>query len=108
MTFKVHIISDAEEDIFSIYQYVLMNDSAESAEYLLRKIEEKCLSLREYPNRGHVPPELERIGVYNYREIHFKPYRIIYEVIKLNVFVHCVLDGRRSLQDLLEMRLLKR
>jgi len=35
-------------------------------------------------------------------------YRIIYEVVESNVFVHCVLDGRRSLQELLEMRLLKR
>lgn len=108
MNFKVYIISDAEEDILRIYQYVSMNDSAESAEYLLSKIEEKCLSLREYPKRGHFPPELERMGVYNYREIHFKPYRIIYEVIESNVFVHCVLDGRRSLQELLEIRLLKR
>ena len=108
MNFNVYIISDAEEDILSIYQYVSMNDSAKSAEYLLSKIEEKCMSLREYPNRGHVPPELERMGVFNYREIHFKPYRIIYEVIESNVFVHCVLDGRRSLQELLEMRILKR
>lgn len=108
MNFKVYIISDAEEDILSIYQYVLMNDSEERAEYLLSKIEEKCLSLRKYSNRGHIPPELERMGVYNYREIHFKPYRIIYEVIESIVFIHCVLDGRRSLQELLEMRLLKR
>ena len=108
MNFNVYIISDAEEDIFSIYQYVSVNDSIESAEYLLHKIEETCLSLSKYPNRGHVPPELERMGVYNYREIHFKPYRIIYEVIESNVFVHCALDGQRSLQELLEMRLLKR
>jgi len=108
MNFNVYIISDAEEDILCIYKYVSMNDSPESAEYILSKIEEKCLSLREYPNRGHVPPELERVGVYNYKEIHFKPYRIIYEVTESNVFVHCVLDGRRSLQELLEMRLLKR
>ena len=108
MNYRVYIVSDAEEDIFDIYRYVSINDSAESSEYLLNKIEEKCISLREYPNRGHAPPELERIGVFNYREIHFKPYRIIYEVIEKNVFVHCVLDGRRSLRELLEMRLLKR
>jgi len=108
MNFKVYIIADAEEDIFSIYQYVSVNDSVESAEYLLNKIEETCLSLSKYPDRGHVPYELERIGVYNYREIHFKPYRIIYEVMESIVFIHCVLDGRRSLQELLEMRLLKR
>ncbi|MBN1274189.1 MAG: type II toxin-antitoxin system RelE/ParE family toxin [Candidatus Aminicenantes bacterium] len=108
MKFSVYIISDAKEDILGIYHYVSMNDSAGSAEHLLNKIEEKSMSLRKYPHRDHVPPELERIDVYNYREIHFKPYRIIYELIESNVFVHCVLDGRRSLQELLEMRLLKR
>lgn len=108
MNHKVYIISDAEEDIFNIYRYVSINYSVESAEYLLNKIEEKRMSLRKYPNRSHVSPELERIGVFNYKEIHFKPYRIIYEIIESNVFVHCVLEGRRSLQELLEKRLLKR
>ena len=107
MNFKVNIISDAEEDIFNIYNYVLINDSEEKAEYLLNNIEETCLSLKKYPNRGHVPPELERVGVYNYKEIHFKPYRIIYEVTESIVYIHCVLDGRRSLQSLLENRLLR-
>jgi len=107
MKFKVYIISDAEEDILAIYNYVLINDSEEKAEYLLQKLEETCISLNKLPNRGHVPPELERVGVYNYKEIHFKPYRIIYEVIESKVYIHCVLDGRRSLQELLEKRLLQ-
>ena len=107
MNFEVFIISDAEEDILEIYHYVLINDSEEKAEYLLNKIEETCLSLRKYPNRGHVPPELERIGIYTYKEIHFKPYRIIYEVTESIVYIHCALDGRRSLQELLENRLLR-
>ena len=107
MNFDVYIISDAEEDILRIYNYVLINDSEEKADSLLSKIEEACMSLKKYPSRGHVPPELERVGVYNYREIHFKPYRIIYEVTESNVYIHCVLDGRRSLQELLEKRLLR-
>ena len=107
MNFKVNIISDAEEDIFDIYNYVLINDSREKAECLLSKLEKTCLSLKKYPNRGHVPPELERVGIYTYKEIHFKPYRIIYEITEKIVFIHCVLDGRRSLQELLENRLLR-
>ncbi|MFH1941218.1 MAG: type II toxin-antitoxin system RelE/ParE family toxin [bacterium] len=107
MNFKVYIISDAEEDILDIYNYVSLNDSETKAKYLLSKIEETCLSLKKYPNRGHVPPELERVGVYNYKEIHFKPYRIIYEITESIVYIHSVLDGRRSLQELLEKRLLR-
>jgi len=107
MKYKVHIIADAEEDIVEIYNYVSLHDAAEKAKDLLENIARSCLSLKEYPKRGHVPPKLERIGVYNYREIHFKPYRIIYEIYEREVFIHCVLDGRRSLQELLARRLLR-
>ncbi len=107
MTFKVYIIEDAEQDIVDIYDYIALSDSLEKAEYVLKNIEDKCSSLSEFPNRGHFPPELERIGIFEYREIHFKPYRIIYQVIDSKVYVHCVLDSRRELQKLLEKRLLR-
>ena len=107
MNFKVYIIEDAEQDIVDIYDYIALADSIEKAEYVFQNIEEKCLSLSEFPNRGHIPPELERVGIFEYREIHFKPYRIIYKVIDLKVYVHCVLDGRREFQKLLENRLLR-
>lgn len=107
MNFKVLIVSDAEKDILGIYNYVVENDSFENAEYLLNKLEETCLSLKKFSHRKHIPPELERVGVYSYKEIHFKPYRIIYEVTESTVYIHCVLDGRRSLQELLEKRLLR-
>ena len=60
-----------------------------------------------YQQKCHVPPELDQIGVYHYREIHVKPYRVIYEISENKVFIHYVLDGRRSLQVLLERRLLR-
>ncbi len=54
-----------------------------------------------------MPPELERVGVSRYREVHYKRYRIIYEVLGKTVYVHCVFDGRRDLQAVLERRLLR-
>jgi toxin ParE1/3/4 len=107
MKYKVYLISDAEEDILGIYKYISISDSIEKAEHLLDKIQETCLSLTDLPNRGHIPPELERIGIIEYREIHFKPYRIIYQVIESNVYIHCILDGRRELQELLEKRIIR-
>jgi toxin ParE1/3/4 len=107
MKYKVYLISDAEEDILGINNYISISDSIEKAEHLLDKIQETCLSLTDLPNRGHIPPELERIGVIEYREIHFKPYRIIYQVIDSNVYIHCILDGRRELQELLEKRIIR-
>jgi len=107
MKYSINMLIDAEEDIVEIYQYVALHDSEDVAKYLLNKLEEACLNLTSYPNKGHIPPELERIGIFNYKEIHFKPYRIIYQVLNKEVYVHCVLDGRRSLQELLEKRLLR-
>jgi len=107
MKYRVYIIADAEEDIFSIYKYAAINDSIQRAESLLGNIEEKISNLSELANRGHIPPELEQISIYEYREIHFKPYRIIYQIIESDVYVHCVLDGRRDLEDLLQERLLR-
>ena len=107
MKYQVFLISDAEYDILDIYQFIKINDSAQKADYVFKKIRENCDRLSHFPARGHTPPELERIGILNYREIHFKPYRIIYEIIKGKVFVHCILDGRRSLQELLQRRLIR-
>jgi toxin ParE1/3/4 len=40
-----------------------------------------------------------------YREIFFKPYRIIYRVLEHNVDVLLIADGRRDMQSLLQRRL---
>lgn len=107
MQYKVLIIAEAEEDIFEIYNYVATFDAIGKAEKLFANLKETIESLDHQPNRGHVPPELERINVDDFLEIHFKPYRIIYQVEDDNVFVHCVLDGRRDLHEILQKRLLR-
>lgn len=80
MTYQVIIIQDAEEDLLEIYRYIFEHDSEQSANYVLNSLEELCNSLDQMPERGHVPPELRRISVSNYLEVHFKPYRVIYEI----------------------------
>ena len=105
--YEVYVIEDAEKDLFHIYTYISRNDSIESAEYVFDTIQDTCLSLSTLPSRGHVPPELERVGIFEYLEIHFKPYRIIYQVRENEIFIHCILDGRRSLQELLQERLIR-
>ncbi len=103
--YEVFLTSDAEEDILEIYNFVSTRNSVDKAEILFKKLKETCLSLSSHPHRGHYPPELERIEILEYREIHYKPYRIIYQVREKEVFIHCILDSRRSLQSLLQKRL---
>jgi toxin ParE1/3/4 len=62
--------------------------------------------LSEFPERGACPQELLTIGVREYREFFFKPYRIIYRVMDKNVYVLLIVDGRLDKQSLLQRRLL--
>ncbi|MBI4582865.1 MAG: type II toxin-antitoxin system RelE/ParE family toxin [Planctomycetes bacterium] len=107
MNFQVQVLEDAEEDLFEIFNFVAVHDSLERAYHLLAKLEERCGSLGSFPHRGRIPPELKFLGVLEYREVLFKPYRIFFRVEKLNVFVYAVLDGRRELSELLQQRLLR-
>jgi toxin ParE1/3/4 len=106
--FSVQLLSSAKQDLLSLHGYVAANDSQEKADELLDEIQARCSKLKTMPHRGRVVPELERIGIaHEFKELSFRPYRIIYTITKSQVFVHCVLDGRRDLQDLLQERLLR-
>lgn len=107
MSYQVLLVAEAEEDVFDIYRYVMAGDGRDRADHLLAELQETCQSLSQMPGKGHVPPELERIGVRGFLEIHFKPYRIMCQIVDKRVFIYCVLDGRRALQDVLERRLLR-
>ncbi len=74
---------------------------------VLEQIEKAFHSLSEHPQRGNSPKELLDIGIREYREIFFKPYRIIYRVMGDNVYVLVIADGRRDMQALLLRRLLQ-
>ncbi len=107
MKYKVILLPEAKADIFDIYLYVAQNDLLSRAEKLLSNLEKRCEALKHSPQRGHLVPELQRIHIKVFREIHFKPYRIIYQIVEPEVYIHAVLDGRRDLQELLELRLLR-
>ncbi|MDZ7623800.1 MAG: type II toxin-antitoxin system RelE/ParE family toxin [Ignavibacteriaceae bacterium] len=107
MRFKVNFINDAEEDLLDIYKYVYLNDSEDNAEKLYDNLYKKCLTLQVFPKRGRILPELKLLEIVDFLEIFYKPYRIIYQIIQDQVFIHCILDGRREVQKLLQERLLR-
>ena len=105
--YKVIIDPLAKLDLKEIFIFVAINDSIQSANKLLDGLEEACYKLEKYPERGHIPPELRQTGIKNYLEIHYKPYRIIYEIERNLVYIHSVLDGRRNIQEILNNRILR-
>jgi toxin ParE1/3/4 len=106
-SFSVFLLSGAQQDLLQLHKYVALNDSLDKADRLMDDLQRTCSRLKTMPERGRIPPELERIGIREFRELILKPYRIIYSMAKNQVLVYCVLDGRRDLQDLLEKRLLR-
>ena len=58
------------------------------------------------PNTGK-SVHVIRCHVNHFREVHFKPYRALYEVVGNHVVVLACFDGRRDLQLPSERRLLR-
>lgn len=107
MKYKVVFDPLAKLDLKEIFLYVAVNDSVQSANKLLDALEEICYKLEKYPDRGHIPPELRTTGIKSYLEIHYKPYRIIYEIENKLVYVHSVIDGKKNIQEILSNRFLR-
>ncbi len=107
MAYQVYLTDDAAYDLEDLYDYIESHDAPEKADYVLGKIEEIFSSLADNPERGAYPGELSAIGLREYREIDFKPYRIIYRVMAKQVYVMVIADGRRDMQTLLQRRLLQ-
>lgn len=104
--FRVLFTNDAARDLEELYDYIALHDAPRKADYVLDQIEKSFSKLSEFPERGVYPKELLMLGIREYREIFFKPYRIIYRIMKKNVYVLLIVDGRRDMQSLLQRRLL--
>lgn len=106
MPFRVMLTNDAARDLEELYDYIALHDAPRKADYVLDQIEKAFSKLSEFPERSAYPKELLALGIREYREIFFKPYRIIYRVLEKKVYVLLIVDGRRDMQSLLQRRLL--
>lgn len=106
MPFAVLLTYDAARDLDELYEYIAEHDSPRKADNVLNQVEKAFFTLSEFPEPGVYPKELLKLGIREYREIFFKPYRIIYRVMDKNVYVLLIVDGRRDMQVLLQRRLL--
>lgn len=107
MVYRVLLVEDAERDIEDIHACIARIDSIARADAVLDGLEALCASLDELPERGNIPKELHDLGIDLYREVHFKPFRIIYRIIGHDVVIHGVFDGRRDMESLLQRRALR-
>jgi toxin ParE1/3/4 len=107
MSYQVFLTDEASRDLTDIINFVEQQDSVLRAQQLLNRIESTFKSLAANPQRGSIPNELQALGIKDFRQIFFKPYRLLYRIDKKLVYVILIADGRRNMQSLLEQRLLR-
>lgn len=105
MTYIVKFTGLARRDLEEIVAYIAVHADPLTAASVLEAIEKRCTDLSEFPDRGNVPKEFAAINNRRYRELHYKPYRIVYRVKDNEVLIQCVVDGRRNMADFLRQRL---
>ena len=104
--YEVLLTHGAEQDLASLHDYIAEFDCLANADYVLDQLLEVVEELARFPERGSYPKELAALGIREYRQAAFKPYRVIYRVVGSQVVIYLIVDGRRDLQSLLARRLL--
>ncbi|MED5617984.1 type II toxin-antitoxin system RelE/ParE family toxin [Ideonella sp. BN130291] len=103
---EVLLTHGAEQDLESLYDHIAEFDSVAKAHHVLDRLMEVVEGLAQFPERGSYPKELLALGIKEYRQTSFKPYRVIYRVVGARVVIYLIVDGRRDMQSVLARRLL--
>ncbi len=105
---KLEVIwtKNAEYDLEEIIEYI-KTDSIKAAKDIFFEIKEQSKSLSIFPVSRRVVPELQHIGILQYRELIYKRWRIIYKIENEKIYILIVVDSSRDIEDILFRRLLK-
>lgn len=106
MRYKVLLTAGAERDLEAIHDYIAEYDSPSAADRVLDRLVKVVEMLATVLQRGRHPRELLALGIHEYRQVMFKPWRVVYRVMGRQVYVFLIADGRRDLHGLLTQRLL--
>jgi toxin ParE1/3/4 len=106
MHFQVLLTEGAERDLEDIYSYIAEHDCRQNADYVLDGLVQVTESLATAPECGLVPRELAALGIQEYRQVCFEPYRVIYRQLDQQVIIYVIANGRGDMQSLLSRRLL--
>ncbi len=104
--FAVLLTQGAEQDLEAIHDYISDFDCVANSNYVLDELMQVVDSLSRFPERGSYPKELVALGIKEYRQKFFKPYRVIYRMAGSQVVIYLIADGRRDMQSVLARRLL--
>lgn len=106
VNFEVLLTEGAEQDLEALHDYLCEFDCVANANSVLDELMNVVESLSRFPERGSYPQELVGLGIKEYRQTFFKPYRLIYRITGRKVIIYLIADGRRDMQSVLARRLL--
>ncbi|MGF1547850.1 MAG: type II toxin-antitoxin system RelE/ParE family toxin [Thiotrichales bacterium] len=100
--YEILLAQGAEQDLESIQDYISEFDSMANANHVLDRLIEVVEGRAQFPERGSYPKALVALGIKEYRQTTFKPYR----VLGGQVVIYLIVNGRRDIQSVLARRLL--
>jgi toxin ParE1/3/4 len=105
--YTIRIPTGVKKDIHEIIEYHL-SERPDYAQKIFESLSARIDSLKSFPHKGRIVPELYEYNVYEYREIIESPWRIIYRIEHKTVEIFTIIDGRRNVQDALVEKLKRR
>lgn len=101
----VQLTGDAENDLIDTHDYLVQTASEAVADSVLAQFEALFSDLAEFPQSGRVVPELDVLGISEYRQLLTENYRVIYAEIDSAIIVFLIAHQRRDFSTLLLKRL---
>jgi len=101
------ILPTARIGIEELRSYIVRTFGWETWRQTSAQLQQTIAHIRQFPESGHLPAELEGFIEDNFRQALSGKNRIIYQVRDDIVFIHLVVDTRRDLQALLHRIVLR-
>lgn len=98
--------SSAVRDLDEILEHLAREASVDTALQRYEEIRQRIATLTRHPRRCRRVPELEEIGIREFRELIFPPHRIFFRLNGPRVHLLGILDARRDLEEILLQRAL--
>jgi plasmid stabilization system protein ParE len=107
VAYNVVFLQQAELDLKELKHYLETNFSPAVWQESYKKIKALVNKLKDFPQMGGIPPELETLHINQYRQVISGANKIIYEMRNQTIYIHLVCDMRRDMKALLTKRLLR-
>lgn len=104
---KYRVLPTARIGIDELRSYIVRAFGWDTWRQTSAQIQETIADIRQFPESGYVPAELEGFVDDSFRQVLSGKNRIIYQLRDDTIFIHLVADTRRDLQALLQRIVLR-